>query len=225
VERLASMPAAAPDFRLLWDNAYAVHDLYATTDPLANVLAAAEKAGHPNRPVMFASTSKISFAGAGVAAVASSPANVADIKRHLFFQTIGPDKINQLRHVRFFRNLAGIHAHMQKHAALLRPKFEAVARVFDRELGRLGVASWTRPRGGYFMSLDTLDGCATEVVRLADQAGVKLTPAGATFPYGRDPRNRNLRIAPSLPPLEQIEVAMEVVAVTVALVSVNRLLG
>jgi DNA-binding transcriptional MocR family regulator len=225
VERLASMPAAAPDFRLLWDNAYAVHDLYATTDPLANLLAAAEQAGHQNRPVVFASTSKISFAGAGVAALASSPANVADIKRHLFFQTIGPDKLNQLRHVRFFRNLDGIHAHMQKHAALLRPKFEAVAGIFQRELGGLGVATWTRPRGGYFVSLDTPDGCATQVVRLADQAGVKLTAAGATFPYGRDPRDRNIRIAPSLPPLEQIEVAMEVVAVSVALTSVNRLLG
>ncbi len=225
VERLVSMPTAAPDFRLLWDNAYAVHDLYATTDPLANVLAAAERAGHANRPLVFASTSKVSFAGGGIAALAASPTNVADLKRHLFFQTIGPDKINQLRHVRYFRNLNGIEAHMQKHAALLRPKFEAVAGIFERELGGRGIATWTKPRGGYFVSLDTLDGCANEVVRLAAEAGVKLTPAGATFPYGRDPRDRNLRIAPSLPPLEQIQVAMEVVAVAVGLASVRRLLG
>jgi DNA-binding transcriptional MocR family regulator len=223
VQRLAGMKAGAPDFRLFWDNAYAVHDLFEPGDELADVLTACSEAGHPNRPLVFVSTSKISFAGAGVAAMASSPANVADARRHIGVQSIGPDKVNQLRHARFFRDYAGVRAHMAKHAALLRPKFEAVARIFEAELGGKGVASWTRPRGGYFVSLDTLDGCATEVVRLADEAGVKLTAAGATFPYGRDPRNRNIRIAPSLPPLSQVEQAMEVVAVCVELASARVL--
>jgi aspartate/methionine/tyrosine aminotransferase len=223
VKRLASMKAAAPDFRLFWDNAYVVHDLYATSDDLANVLEASAKAGNADRPLVFASTSKISFAGAGVAAIASSPANVADVKRHTAIQTIGPDKLNQLRHVRFFNDLSGIKAHMQKHAALLAPKFAAVDEIFTRELGGKGVATWTKPRGGYFTSIDTLDGCAKKVVRLAVAVGVKLTAAGATFPYGKDPRDRNIRIAPSLPPLDQIRVAMEVVAVCVLLASLSKL--
>jgi DNA-binding transcriptional MocR family regulator len=225
VERLAAMKAAAPDFRLFWDNAYAVHDLYDATDPLLEIIAACAKAGNPNRPIVFASTSKISFAGAGVAALASSPANVADAKRHLAIQTIGPDKLNQLRHLRFFKNAAGVKQHMQKHAALLRPKFDVVTRIFERDLGGTGLATWTKPRGGYFVSLDTLDGCASEIVRLADEAGVKLTPAGATFPYGKDPRNRNIRIAPSLPPASQVETAMEVVAACVLLASARKLAG
>ncbi len=223
VERLAAMKTAAPDFRLFWDNAYAVHDLEATTDPLVEIIAACAKAGNPNRPLEFASTSKISFAGAGVAVMASSAANVADAKKHLGIQTIGPDKVNQLRHVRFFKDAAGVRAHMRKHAALLRPKFEAVSRIFERELGGTGLAAWTKPRGGYFVSLDTLDGCASEVVKLADEAGVKLTPAGATFPLGKDPRNRNIRVAPSLPPASQVETAMEVVALCVKLASARKL--
>jgi DNA-binding transcriptional MocR family regulator len=182
-------------------------------------LSAASAAGHANRPYVFASTSKISFAGAGVAAMASSPANIADAKKHATIQTIGPDKVNQLRHVRFFKDYAGLRAHMKKHAELLRPKFDAVARIFESELGGKGVASWTKPRGGYFVSLDTREGCAADVVALADQAGVKLTGAGATYPYGKDPHNRNIRIAPSLPPLSQVEEAMHVVAVCVELVS------
>src|SRR5690606_29972252 len=157
VKALASMKTAAPDFRLFWDNAYVVHDLFDEPDPLLNILRVAAEAGYPNRPLVFASTSKISLAGAGVAAMAASSANVADAKRHLGIQTIGPDKVNQLRHVRFFRDIAGVHAHMAKHAALLRPKFEAVDRVFSRELGGRQIASWTKPRGGYFVSLDTLD--------------------------------------------------------------------
>jgi DNA-binding transcriptional MocR family regulator len=219
VKRLAAMKTAAPDFRLMWDNAYAVHDLYETGDALANILSASAAAGHADRPLVFVSTSKISFAGAGVAAMAASPANIADVKRHAGIQTIGPDKVNQLRHVRFFGTFAGVRAHMAKHAALLRPKFEAVTRIFEAELGGKGIANWTTPRGGYFVSLDTLDGCASEVVRLADAAGVKLTAAGATFPYGKDPRDRNIRIAPSLPPLAQVEEAMHVVATCVALAS------
>jgi DNA-binding transcriptional MocR family regulator len=225
VQRLAAMKTAAPDFRLFWDNAYAVHDLFDTTDPLVEILGACAKAGNPNRALEFASTSKISFAGAGVAVMASSAANVADAKKHLGIQSIGPDKVNQLRHVRFFQDAAGVKAHMQKHAELLRPKFETVTRIFERELGGSGLAAWTKPRGGYFVSLDLLDGCASEVVRLADEAGVKLTPAGATFPLGKDPRNRNIRVAPSLPPASQVETAMEVVALCVKLVSARKLAG
>ncbi len=223
VKALASMKTAAPDFRLFWDNAYVVHDLFDEPDPLLNILRVAAEAGYPNRPLVFASTSKISLAGAGVAAMAASSANVADAKRHIGIQTIGPDKVNQLRHVRFFSNLAGVRAHMAKHAALLRPKFEAVDRVFERELGGKDIATWTKPRGGYFVSLDTLDGCAGEVVRLAGSAGVKLTGAGATYPLLKDPRDRNLRMAPSLPPADQVELAMEVVAVCVQLASLRVL--
>ena len=224
VERLASMKSAAPDFRLFWDNAYAVHDLYESGDELSDILSACERAGHPNRAVVFASTSKMSFAGAGVAAMASSLANVADAKKHLSFQTIGPDKLNQLRHARFFGTGDGLRAHMRKLAEVIRPKFDIVTRILDRELGGKEIAQWTKPRGGYFVSLDTLDGCASAVVRMADQAGVKLTPAGATFPYGKDPRDRNIRIAPTFPPLEQVELAMQVLAVCVELASVERLL-
>ncbi|WP_438015070.1 aminotransferase class I/II-fold pyridoxal phosphate-dependent enzyme [Sorangium sp. So ce315] len=225
VRRLASMKTAAADFRLFWDNAYAVHDLYAEGDRLADIVSACQAAGNPNRPLVFASTSKISFAGSGIAAMASSPANVADAKKHLGIQTIGPDKVNQLRHVRFFKDYKGLLGHMQRHAELLRPKFEAVTSIFERELGGKGIATWTSPRGGYFISLDTPDGCAKEVVRLADKAGVKLTGAGATYPYGRDPRDRNIRIAPSMPPLDQIRVAMEVVAICVQLASARKLAG
>jgi aspartate/methionine/tyrosine aminotransferase len=222
IERLARMPAAAPDFRLLWDNAYAVHDLYPEGERLADIISACRRAGHENRPLAFSSTSKITFAGAGVAALASSPANVTDARRHLSIQTIGPDKINQLRHVDLFGDFAGIRRHMRRHAEILRPKFEAVTAIFERELGGKGIASWTTPRGGYFISLDTLDGRASQVVALAEAAGVKLTAAGATFPRGHDPRDRNIRIAPSLPPLDQIRAATEVISVCVALASLSE---
>jgi aspartate/methionine/tyrosine aminotransferase len=225
VERLAKMKTAAPDFRIFWDNAYVVHDLYDTTDPLVNIIEACEKAGEPNRVYVFGSTSKVSLPGSGIAAMATSVTNAKDLKRHLGIQTIGPDKVNQLRHMRFFKDFAGVKAHMAKHASLIRPKFEAVIEAFERELSGKGIASFTKPRGGYFISLDTLDGCAGEVVKRADAAGVKLTAAGATFPYGRDPRDRNIRIAPTLPPLEQVKLAMEVVCCCVELVSVERLLS
>jgi DNA-binding transcriptional MocR family regulator len=223
VHRLATMPVAAPDFRIFWDNAYVVHDLYDATDPLDDILPACAQAGNADRVYLFGSTSKISFAGAGVAGMAASAANIADIKKHLAFQTIGPDKINQLRHCRYFKDINGVRAHMRKHAALIRPKFEAVISTFERELGGKGIATWTHPRGGYFVSLDTQEGCASDVVRRADVAGVKLTAAGATFPYGKDPQNRNIRIAPTLPPLEQVSLAMEVVCCCVELASVERL--
>jgi len=225
VRRLAAMKTAAPDFRLFWDNAYVVHDLTDTSDELSNVLLACKEANTENRPFVFGSTSKISWAGAGIAAMASSPANIADVKKHLSFQTIGPDKANQLRHMRLFPDLAAIRAHMRRHAAIMAPKFDAVCSVFERNLGGRGIASWTRPKGGYFVSLDTLRGCAKRVVSLSDAAGVKLTPAGATFPYGRDPEDKNIRIAPSLPPRDQVELAMEVVSTCVELAAVERLLG
>jgi DNA-binding transcriptional MocR family regulator len=225
VAALAEMPTAAPDFRIFWDNAYVVHDLYDTTDPLANLLEACEVAKNPNRAITFCSTSKITWAGAGIAAMASSRENIADTKKHLAVQTIGPDKVVQLRHVRFLRDMDGLRSHMLRHAAILRPKFEAVIEAFDRNLGGKGIAEYTRPRGGYFISLDTPDGCASKVVRLAEEAGVKLTGAGATYPYGRDPRDRNIRIAPSLPPLEQVQLAMDVVSLCVELAAVEKLLG
>jgi DNA-binding transcriptional MocR family regulator len=165
VARLAKMKTAASDFRIFWDNAYCIHDLYDTTDPLENVLEACENAGEPNRVYVFASTSKVSLPGAGISAMATSLVNAKDLRRQISVQTIGPDKVNQLRHVRFFKDVAGVHAHMKKHAALIRPKFEAVIEVFERELSGKGIASFTKPRGGYFISLDTLDGCASEVRR------------------------------------------------------------
>lgn len=225
VQELGEMPTAAPDFRIFWDNAYVVHDLYETTDPLQNLLQVCEKAGNPNRAITFCSTSKITLAGAGVAAMASSRENIADTKRHAAIQTIGPDKLNQLRHVRFLRDMAGVRSHMQRHASILRPKFEAVISVFDRNLGGKGIAEYTKPRGGYFISLDTPPGCAKKVVSMADRAGVKLTSAGSTFPLGRDPQDRNIRIAPSLPPLDQVELAMEVVSLCVEIAAVEQLLG
>lgn len=222
VRRLATMPTAAPDFRIFWDNAYAVHHLVDDPPPLANILAACRAAGHPERPVIFTSTSKISFAGAGVGALAASPTNIRHLLGGLSIQTIGHDKLNQLRHVRFFRDAAGIAAHMRRHQAILAPKFAAVTAILAERLGGKGIAVWSEPRGGYFVSLDTPDGCATRVVQLADAAGVKLTRAGATFPYGRDPHDRNIRLAPSFPTLEQIRQAMELVAICVELAALEQ---
>lgn len=223
VERLAHMQTAAPDFRILWDNAYAVHHLVERPAPLKNILATCKAAGNADRPVIFTSTSKISFAGAGVGVFAASATNVRHVLAGLSIQTIGHDKINQLRHVRFFKDAAGIAAHMKRHAAILKPKFDAVAEILERELGSADVAEWSRPEGGYFVSLDTRDGCAAAVVAMADAAGVKLTKAGATFPYGKDPHDRNIRLAPSLPGLDEIRQSMELVALSVQLVTIARL--
>jgi DNA-binding transcriptional MocR family regulator len=222
VERLARMPTRAPDFRIFWDNAYTVHHLGAGPARLADLLAACRKAGNPDRPYLFGSTSKISFAGSGLAFMAGSKANMEWARSHLGFQTIGPDKLNQLRHVAFFKTMAGIESHMQRHAAILKPKFDVVQEVLERELAGRGLADWTRPTGGYFASVNTWDGCARRVVQLAAEAGVKLTPAGSTFPYKRDPQDRNIRIAPSFPPLADIQRAMEVLAVCVELASLER---
>jgi DNA-binding transcriptional MocR family regulator len=223
VQRLAGMRTKATDFRIFWDNAYCVHHLGTGPAPLADILEACRRAGHPERALLFGSTSKISFAGSGLAFMAGSTATMEWAKAHLGFQTIGPDKLNQLRHVRFFGDPAGIERHMQRHAAILKPKFDAVQEVLGRELSGTGVAEWTRPSGGYFTSVDTWDGCARRVIQLAAEAGVKLTPAGSTYPYKRDPRDRNIRIAPSFPPLADIRRAMEVLAVCIERVSLDKL--
>ncbi len=223
VERFARMKTAAKDFRIFWDNAYAHHHLTDSPPALANLLEACKAAGTPDRMLSFGSTSKVSFAGAGIAIIGASEKNVAWLRAHRSKSTIGPDKLTQLRHVRFFKDMAGVREHMKKHAAILKPKFEAVHRVFENELAGKGVASWTRPLGGYFVSLDTLPGLARTVVKMAGDVGVKLTEAGATYPYGKDPEDRNIRIAPSLPKLAEIETAMEVVSVCVLRATLQKL--
>jgi DNA-binding transcriptional MocR family regulator len=225
VDRLANMQVKARDFRIFWDNAYAVHDLEDTPAELKNILSACKQAGHADRVLMWGSTSKISFAGSGIAMMAGSKANMDHAKKQMAFQTIGPDKLNQLRHVRFFKTMAGIEDHMQKHAAILKPKFDAVQTVLENELAEKNIADWSKPRGGYFVSLNTMEGCAAAVIDLAAGAGVKLTPAGSTFPYKKDPLDRNIRIAPSFPPQEDIHQAMELVGICIQIVSIEKLLG
>ena len=223
VERFAHLARrAGPNFRILWDNAYAVHDLDDDPPGLANVMDRCRAAGTADSVVLFASTSKITRAGAGVSFLGASPANLAAFTRHLGVQTIGPDKINQLRHVRFLRDAGGIRALMQRHAAIVRPKFDLVRRHLEEALGAEGIGAWTNPRGGYFLSFETPPGLASRVVALAAEAGVKLTPAGATFPYGRDPDDTNIRIAPTYPSLEEIDRAMPVFVGAVALAAVRR---
>jgi aspartate/methionine/tyrosine aminotransferase len=222
VSRLARMKTKSLDFRIFWDNAYAHHHLTDASPVLDDILAACKEADNPDRPLIYGSTSKVTWAGSGLSMMGGSERNMAWMRGHRSRATIGPDKVNQLRHVRLFGTLAGIQAHMKKHAAILRPKFDAVERVLSRELGGQGLATWTRPLGGYFVSLDTKDGLARAVVQKAAEAGVKLTEAGATFPYGKDPRDRNIRIAPSLPKLPEIEAAMEVLGVCVALATFEK---
>ena len=217
VERLASMETAARDFRIMWDNAYAEHHFTGSYVALANIAHFCERAGHADRVYQFASTSKITHPGAGVAAMAGSEANVADAKKHISVQSIGPDKVNQLRHLKLFGDLDGLRRHMTQHAVLLKPKFDLVQDILQEELGDFGIATWTRPSGGYFISLDLSDGLAGEVVSLATKAGVKLTAAGAPFPCGRDPRDRNIRIAPTFPPLEDIGLATRVLTACIKL--------
>ncbi|MCK4988362.1 MAG: aminotransferase class I/II-fold pyridoxal phosphate-dependent enzyme [Desulfobacterales bacterium] len=223
VERLAEMNTKAVDFRIFWDNAYAVHHLVDTPVPLKNILEACKQAGNPERVFIFASTSKISFAGAGLAIMAGSQTNMEWVKNQMAFQTIGPDKMNQLRHVLFFKNAAGIEAHMKKHSAILKPKFDAVQNILNDELADKKIANWSKPQGGYFVSIDTMEGCAAAVIKMAADAGVKLTPAGSAYPYKKDPLDRNIRIAPSFPPLEDTQAAMELVAVCIQLVSIDKL--
>ena len=221
VERLSRLKAAS-DFRIMWDNAYNAHHLVDEPPRLKNMLEACKAAGNPDRVFVYGSTSKITFAGAGLSAMAASESNIAWMTKHQSFATIGPDKLNQLRHVKFFGDVAGIEAHMKKHAQVLRPRFAAVQSVLRNELGDAGLATWSDPKGGYFVSLDTLPGCAKRTVELAKDAGVKLTKAGATFPYGKDPNDSNIRIAPSLPTVEEITTAMEVLAVCIKLATLQR---
>ena len=224
VDRLAAMKTKANDFRIFWDNAYAVHHLDDKPARLKNILTSCKQAGNPERVFIFGSTSKITFAGSGVAMMAGSPKNMALTKKQMAFQTIGPDKLNQLRHAMFFKNVAGIDDHMKKHAAILKPKFEAVQIALEKELAGKSIADWSRPGGGYFVSIDTLEGCAAAVIQMAAEAGVKLTPAGSTYPYMKDPLDRNIRIAPSFPPLEDIRSAMQLVGICIQLVSIEKLL-
>ncbi|MFD3706408.1 aminotransferase class I/II-fold pyridoxal phosphate-dependent enzyme [Nocardia sp. NPDC058658] len=224
VRELVSMPAAAPDFRLFWDNAYAVHPLTDTAAPVVDVLGLAAAAGNPNRPLVFASTSKITFAGAGVSFFGASKANIDWYLGHASKKSIGPDKLNQLRHLRFFTDAEGVREHMQKHRALLEPKFALVRRILEDRLGASKVASWTEPKGGYFISLDVLDGTAARVIALAKDAGIALTAAGSAFPYGKDPEDKNIRIAPSFPQLPELEKAMDGLATCVLLAATEKLL-
>lgn len=225
VRRFAALKPAAKDFRIYWDNAYAVHHLYEDKrDEILEILSECEKAGNPDMVFEFCSTSKITFSGAGMAAMASSLANLADAKKTLTLQTIGYDKVNQLRHARYFKNLEGMLAHMKKHAAIIRPKFEAVLSVLEKELGGLGIGEWTKPLGGYFISFNALEGCAKAIVAKCKEAGVVLTGAGATYPYGKDPKDSNIRIAPTFPTAEEMAAATDLFVLCVKLVSVEKLL-
>jgi len=224
VRELASMKCAAKDFRIFWDNAYVVHSLYGE-DELANIFEIAKEYGNEDRVFVFASTSKITFSGAGIAAVGASKKNIDELKSSLMIQTIGHDKLNMLRHVAFLGDINGVREHMRKHAELIRPKFEAVANAFERDLAGTGAAEWTSPRGGYFVSLDVMDGCAKRTYELAKAAGVTLTPAGAAFPYKKDPRDRNLRIAPTYPTLEELKLALSVLTVCVRIAALEACLA
>ena len=222
VRQLAGMQTAAPDFRLFWDNAYAVHHLTTERLEIANILDLCAEAGHPDRAFVFGSTSKITLAGAGLAFFASSPANVKWYLARAFKRTIGPDKLNQLRHVRFLKDAAGLHRHMDGHRALLQPKFDAVLQALDARLAGAGVAQWAAPKGGYFISVDAAEGTARAVVELAGNAGLSLTQAGATWPGGHDPMDRNLRLAPTFPALKDVRDAAEGIALCILLAAVEK---
>lgn len=225
VRRFARLSPAAKDFRIYWDNAYGIHHLYEDKqDNLIEILAECEKAGNPDMVYKFSSTSKVSFPGSGVAAIATSQGNLVDIKKQLTIQTIGHDKVNQLRHARFFQNIDGMKEHMKKHADIMRPKFEAVLDGLEKELGGLEIGSWIRPRGGYFISFEAMEGCAKAIVAKCKEAGVVMTNAGATYPYGVDPHDSNIRIAPSFPTPEELKQATNLFVLCVKLVSVNKIL-
>ncbi len=225
VRRFAAMKTAAPDFRVFWDNAYIVHHLSEDHDELLNIFPEAEKCGTQDRFLEFCSTSKVTFAGAGVAAMAASPDNIAWTKKLMTVQAISPDKVNQLRHVRYFQNVEGLADHMKKHAAILKPKFDLVLSLLEEKLGGTGAGSWHTPRGGYFISFDALPGCAKRINTLCKEAGVVMTGAGATYPYGKDPQDSNLRIAPSMPPLDELKQAAEVFCTCALLAAVEKQLG
>ncbi len=224
VKRFASLKPASPDFIIMWDNAYCIHEIYDEQYTLLNIIDECEKAGNPDRAYVFTSTSKVTFPGAGVSAVASSASNIKNILGVMKFQTIGHDKLNMLRHVKYFGNADGVREYMKKHAEILRPKFDMVLDTLQAQLGDCGVATWSNPRGGYFVSLDVLDGCAKRTVQLCAEAGVVLTGAGATFPYGVDPDDKNIRIAPSFPSIGELETAMKVLCICAKLAAVEKLL-
>lgn len=225
IRRFANLKPAASDFRLFWDNAYCVHHLYADNQvDILDILSECEKAGNPDMVFEFASTSKVTFPGAGVAAMATSANNIADVKKSMTIQTIGHDKVNQLRHVRYFKNLDGIKAHMMKHADIMRPKFEMLDELLTAEIASRGIGSWVKPVGGYFICFEALEGCAKDIVGKCKEAGVTMTGAGAPFPYGKDPKDSTIRIAPTFPSVEELKKAAEVFVVCVRLSSVNKIL-
>lgn len=225
VRRFANLKPAAKDFRIYWDNAYVIHHLYEDHQAeILDIISECEKAGNPDIVYEFASTSKVSFSGAGIAALAASKANLDDIKKQLTIQTIGYDKINQLRHVTYFKNLEGLKEHMKKHANEMRPKFEAVLDVLEEELADTGIASWEKPYGGYFISFEAMEGCAKKIVAKCKEAGVTLTGAGATYPYGKDPKDSNIRLAPSFPNLQELAQATDLFVLCVKLVSIEKIL-
>ena len=225
VKRFAKLKPAAADFRIFWDNAYTVHHLYDDNQAnIPDILELCEKEGNPDMVFEFCSTSKVSFPGAGIAGIATSKANLQDIKKRLTIQTIGYDKINQLRHVRYFKDINGIHKHMKKQAALIRPKFEMLDKMLTEEIGSRGIGSWVNPLGGYFISFESLEGCATEIIKLCKEAGVTMTEAGSPFPYKKDPKDAVIRIAPTYPSLEELTEAAKVFVVVTRLVSVKNIL-
>ncbi len=225
VHRFAKLNPAAEDFRIFWDNAYGIHHLYEDKqDYLTEIFMECKREGHPDMVYKFGSTSKISFPGSGIAAIAGSDANMAEIRKMMSVQTIGHDKLNQLRHVKYFKNIHGMVMHMKKHAEILRPKFETVLTCLENELTGLEIGSWIEPRGGYFISFDSMEGCAKAIVAKAKEAGLIMTPAGATYPYGCDPHDSNIRIAPSFPTPEELEIATKVFVLSVKLVSIEKIL-
>lgn len=225
VKRFAALKPAAEDFRIFWDNAYVIHDLYEDrSDTLLDLMSECEKAGNPDMVYEFCSTSKVTFPGSGISAIAASKGNLDFIKNIMTIQTIGFDKMNQFRHVHYFKNIEGMKEHMKKHAAIMRPKFEAVLSILEEGLAGLEIGTWTKPNGGYFISFETLEGCAKAVVAKCKEAGVILTGAGATYPYKKDPADSNIRLAPTFPTLEELKQAAELFVLCVKLVSVEKLL-
>lgn len=225
VKRFANLKPAAEDFRIYWDNAYAIHHLYEEKQgSLLNIIDECAKAGNPDMVYQFCSTSKVTFSGAGIAAMSASPANIADVKSRMKWATIGFDKINQLRHVRFFKDYDGLTEHMKLHANVIRPKFQALLEKLDKELGEPGIATWTNPLGGYFISFNAMEGCAKKIVAKCKEAGLVMTGAGAAFPYGNDPQDSNIRIAPTMPSPEELTIAADLFVTCVKLVSVEKLL-